>query len=62
MLGFGTAGLEGHNINDRIFHYRDSEMKGVIKQIEDNKLSVMVLWEGCTELDFQWANKVIKEM
>lgn len=61
MLGRGCAtGLEGHQVGDRVSHYRDPSNEGTIHTVEENGLSVLVVWDGDTEPDFQWSNKVIK--
>ena len=41
-------------------HYRDPSNEGTIHTVEENGLSVLVVWDGDTEPDFQWSNKVIK--
>jgi hypothetical protein len=46
-------------VGDRVQHYRDPSYIGTITHIEDNYLSVMVLWDDCDGEDFQWINKII---
>jgi hypothetical protein len=45
-------------VGDRVRLKRDSTYVGSIIQIEDNKLSMMVLWDDCDGLDFVWNNKI----
>ena len=45
-------------IEDRVYLIRDITYIGTIKIIEDNKLSVMIQWDDCDGLDFQWSNKI----
>ena len=57
-------------VGDRVYHRKDPTLTGTVKQVEDNQLSVMVLWdlpEGqyddnpilhADELDFQWRDHV----
>jgi hypothetical protein len=59
MIKTHATGREGHNVGDRVYHYRDYSLVGTIIIIESNKLSCMVLWDNRTELDFQWSNKLI---
>ena len=56
-------------LEDRVRHVKDTFRKGTIKKIEDNRLSVMIVWDdmldeynkyGDEALDFQWANKIVK--
>lgn len=70
MLGTFATGGEGHEVGDRVVHVKDPSLVGTIKVVEENRLSVMVLWdrEGVGpddpyeegDLDFHWANKVVK--
>jgi len=61
MLGRGYAtGEEGHQVGDRVVHYREPSARGTIEEVAENKLSVMVRWDDIEGLDFQWANKVLK--
>lgn len=53
-------------VGDKVQHKKDLGRIGTIKIIEDNELSVMILWEdweNCEGLeenyyDFQWINKI----
>lgn len=61
MLGRGYAtGLEGHKVGDRVYYYREPTAVGTIHTVEENGLSVLVVWDTHSEPDFQWSNKVIK--
>lgn len=70
MLGTFATGEEGHEVGDRVVHVKDPTLVGAIKIVEENRLSVMVLWDRAGmspddpyeegDLDFQWANKVVK--
>ena len=48
-------------VGDRVIHLCDQDLRGVVSHTEDNDLSVMVLWDGETETDFVWSNKLIRE-
>ena len=56
-----ATGLEGWCVNDRVAHDKEPDRQGIIKQVEDNRLSVMVQWDDMPdgELDFQWSNKLM---
>ena len=64
MIKSVASGEEGHQGGDRVVHYRDENLVGVIVFVDDNNLSCMVLWDGHpwwdTEWDFQWSNKLIR--
>lgn len=45
---------------DRCVHYRDSSLVGTVFSVDENKLSLMVLWDGDPDPDFQWADKIEK--
>jgi hypothetical protein len=48
-------------VDDRVYHLRDSNMHGTVKVVEENGLSVMVQWDhliGDGGPDFCWANKL----
>jgi len=61
MRGNVATGLEGWKVNDRVAHDKEPFRYGTIKVVEDNGLSVMVLWDDMLEdgsLDFQWSNRL----
>lgn len=60
MNGMVSNGYENHNVGDKVSHVKDNSLTGTIIHVEENKLSVMVLWDGDKEPDFQWSNKVVK--
>jgi hypothetical protein len=45
-------------VGDRVTLVRDPDYVGRIAVVEENRLSVMVQWDDCIGLDFQWSNKV----
>lgn len=46
-------------VGERVMHYRDSDLVGTVRHVEENGLSVMVRWDGTDGDDFQWANKLV---
>lgn len=59
MLGaWDVTDLE---VGERVVHYRDPDLRGAVTVVEENRLSVMVRWDGDEEDDFQWADKVVQE-
>jgi hypothetical protein len=48
-------------VGERVVHYRDPDLRGALTAVEENRLSVMARWDGDSEDDFQWANKVVRE-
>lgn len=46
-------------VGERVCHRKDPCPTGAVTEVAENRLSVMVLWDGDTEPDFQWAGKVV---
>lgn len=46
-------------VGDRVVHRKDSDLLGTVVSVDDPALSVMVLWEGADEPDFQWNEKLL---
>lgn len=60
MLGQARVN-EDLNIGDRVAYYREPDVYGTVSHIEENRLSVLVVWDdGEGEPDFQWSDKVFK--
>lgn len=51
---------KGWRVGDKVALKRDSSYIGEVSHIEDNGLSVMVMWEWCDGVDFQWSNKLTR--
>lgn len=45
---------------EQVCHRKDPSLSGVVTEVAENRLSVMVLWDGESEPDFQWAGKVVR--
>lgn len=62
MNGMVATGYEGHQLEDIVAHVKEPHRLGAVKVVEDNNLSVMIQWDDMPEgeLDFQWANKVVR--
>jgi hypothetical protein len=48
-------------VNERVRHSRDPDLIGTVTEVEENRLSVMVLWDGDDIPSFQWSNKVERQ-
>lgn len=46
-------------VGERVCHRKDPYLTGAVTEVADNRLSVMVLWDGDDEPEFQWAGKVV---
>lgn len=57
----GQWGITDLEVGERVLHVKEPTLRGEVVEVEDNRLSVMVLWDGDEEPDFQWANKVVRE-
>jgi len=58
MLGNYQSPIDW-KIGDRVEHYRDVSLTGTVIHVEENRLSVLVLWDDDNKPDFQWSNKLI---
>jgi hypothetical protein len=58
LLGMRTD-LE---VKDRVYLVPDPDARGTVVEVEENRLSVMVVWDDSPSgtPDFQWANKVAR--